>query len=203
MRVVQYYSHLNGYEHIVVHKPHLWEEIERVISLVDAHSLRTKISNEKGMVGKALFDPKAMNSEFKRLLVERQWRESRTSYFVTSDHVLIRQTMTMSKEEQKREIERAGLNPIYSYNQTDFVKERVEIEVQFGKYFSVAYDLFVKHMAFFIGDVIDVGVEIVPMKELQVEMSSGVPYYEGELYNLLRQGRSTPAVPLVMIGIAP
>lgn len=72
-----------------------------------------------------------------------------------------------------------------------------------GKYAFVAYDLFVKHMAFYIGDVIDVGIEILPTKELQEEMSSGVAYYEGELYNLIREGRGVPAVPLVLVGIAP
>ena len=97
----------------------------------------------------------------------------------------------------------AGREPIYSYNQTDYVKQRVAVEVQFGKYAFVAFDIFVKHMAFFIGDVIDVGIEILPMKELQAEMSSGPGYYEGELYNLIRQGRSTPAVPLVLLGVAP
>jgi hypothetical protein len=81
--------------------------------------------------------------------------------------------------------------------------ECLAVEVQFGKYSFVAYDLFVKHMAFYIGDVIDVGIEILPMKELQEEMSSGVTYYEGELYNLIREGRGVPAVPLVLVGIAP
>jgi hypothetical protein len=79
----------------------------------------------------------------------------------------------------------------------------VAVEVQFGKYSFVAYDLFVKHMAFYVGDVIDVGIEILPMKELQSEMSSGVAYYEGELYNLIREGRGVPAVPLVLVGVAP
>ncbi len=58
-------------------------------------------------------------------------------------------------------------------------------------------------MAFFVGNMIDVGVEILPMKELQTEMSSGPSYYEGELYNLIREGRGIPAVPLVLVGIAP
>ena len=111
--------------------------------------------------------------------------------------------MNMSPPQQKAEIEAAGLTAIYSYNQTDFVKDRVAVEVQFGKYSFVAYDLFVKHMAFFVGDVIDVGVEILPMKELQAEMSSGVAYYEGELYNLIREGRGVPAVPLILVGVAP
>lgn len=41
------------------------------------------------------------------------------------------------------------------------------------------------------------------MKELQAHMSSGVGYYESEVYNVLRQGRGVPAVPLVLIGVAP
>jgi hypothetical protein len=72
-----------------------------------------------------------------------------------------------------------------------------------GKYSFVAYDLFVKHMAFYVGDVIDVGVEILPMKAMSAQMSSGISYYEGELYNVIRQGRGVPAVPLVLIGVAP
>ncbi len=72
---------------------------------------------------------------------------------------------------------------------------------QFGKYSFVAYDLFVKHLAFYVGNRIDVGIEILPMKSLQSQMSSGVGYYEGELYNVIRQGRGVPAVHLIIIGI--
>ena len=67
----------------------------------------------------------------------------------------------------------------------------------------MAYDLFVKHLAFYVADKIDVGVEILPMKCLQEEMSSGPAHYEGQLYNLVRGGRGVPPVPLVMIGVAP
>ena len=142
-----------------------------------------------------------MNKAFKTLLKEKGWAESRVSYWVTKDAKLIRKTISMSPDHQKKEIEKAGFKPIYSYNQTDFVKDRVAIEVQFGKYSFVAYDLFVKHLAFYVGDKIDVGIEILPMKSLQSQMSSGVAYYEGELYNLIRQGRGVPAVPLVIIGL--
>ncbi len=34
-------------------------------------------------------------------------------------------------------------------------------------------------------------------------MSSGIGYYERELYNVLRQGRGVPAVPLVLVGVVP
>lgn len=155
------------------------------------------------MKGKLLYSPIEMNSEFNKLLRAKTWQESRVSYWVTKSEKLIRKTLTMTPEEQKKEIESAGDTPIFSYNQTDFVKDRVAVEVQFGKYSFVAYDLFVKHLAFYVGDKIDVGIEILPMKSLQSQMSSGPAYYEGELYNVVRQGRGVPAVPLVIIGITP
>jgi len=144
-----------------------------------------------------------MKSAFKHLLRKRSWDESRVSYWVTRSEKMIRKTLTMSAGEQKREIEDAGEAPIFSYNQTDFVKDRVAVEIQFGKYAFVAYDLFVKHLAFYVGDRIDVGIEILAMKSLQSQMSSGVAYYEGEFYNIVRQGRGVPAVPLVLVGIEP
>lgn len=203
MRIATCYSHLNGLEFLQVHKPKLWKEITDVIKKLDASACRTKISKEARTKDQVFYSPVDMNAAMKTAFKKHGWGEQRTSYWVTSDAKLIRKTMQLPVVEQKAQIEQAGLEPIFSYNQTDFVKERVAVEVQFGKYSFVAYDLFVKHMAFYVGDVIDVGVEILPMKELQSEMSSGVAYYEGELYNLIREGRGVPAVPLILIGVAP
>ncbi len=201
MKIVETYSHLNGLEFLLVHKPTLWRELQTVIAKVDANACKTKVSKEKTMSGKVLFSPVAMNQAFKRLLGKQGWEESRVGYWVTKDAKLIRKTLTLPAPEQKKEIEAAGEMPIYSYNQTDFVKDRAAEEVQFGKYSFVAYDLFVKHLAFYVGDRIDVGIEILPMKSMQAQMSSGVAYYEGELYNVVRQGREVPAVPLVIVGV--
>lgn len=203
MKIACVYSHLNGLEFLLVHHKRLWGEVKGVIESVDPKKCKTKVSKESRMKGKRLYSPKTMNEFFKEQLVKKGWEESRVSYWVTKNDKLIRKTLTMSPEEQKQEIEDAGDVAIYSYNQTDFVKNRVAIEVQFGKYSFVAYDLFVKHLAFYMGDKIDVGIEILPMKALQSNMSSGVSYYEGELYNVVRQGRGVPAVPLILIGIEP
>lgn len=203
MKIVECYSHLNGWEHLKVHKPRLLKEIETVIKAVDAEANRTKVSKEARKQKGLLYSPKGMNAAFKEELVSRGWHEDRVSYWVTSDAELIRQTLALSAVAQKQAIIASGKVPLASYNQTDFAKDRVHVEVQFGKYSFVAYDLFVKHMAFFVGSKIDVGIEILPVKSLQDQMSSGVPYYEAELYNLIRQGRSSPAVPLVLMGIAP
>jgi hypothetical protein len=203
MKIVETYSHLNGVEFLLVHKPNLWEEVQSVVAGVNAEKCKNKVSKEKTMKGKLLYSPIDMNAAFKKLLRDKDWQESRVRYWVTKNEKLIRKTLTIPPEIQKKEIEAAGETPIFSYNQTDFVKDRVAIEVQFGKYSFVAYDLFVKHLAFYVGDEIDVGIEILSMKSLQSQMSSGVAYYEGEFYNVVRQGRGIPAVPLVIIGIAP
>ena len=201
MKICETYSHLNGLEFLIVHKPKLWKEVQSVIASIDANKCKTKVSKEKTMKGKMLYSPIDMNKSFKKRLEGKGWNESRVNYWVTKKEKLIRKTLSMSPEEQKKEIESSGEVPFFSYNQTDFVKDRVAIEVQFGKYSFVAYDLFVKHLAFYIGDKIDVGIEILAMKSLQSHMSSGVGYYEGEFYNVVRQGRGVPAVPLVIIGI--
>jgi len=202
MRIAAYYSHLNGLEFLQVHHPDLWQEIQDVIESVDAEICRTKVSREVRTMGNLLYSPKDMNAAIRTAFENLDWSEQRTRYWVTSDARLIRKTMTLPPAQQKAEIEAAGLTPLASYNQTDMVKNRCAIEVQFGKYSFVAYDLFVKHLAFYVGDIIDIGVEILPMKELQSQMSSGVGYYEGELYNLIREGRGVPGVPLILIGIA-
>lgn len=203
MRVAARYSHLNGEEFLLVHHRELWDEILEIINSVDAATCRTKVSREKTMAGDLLYSPIDMNRAMAAGFKDRGWEQRRQGFWVTADHKIVRSTANLSSDQQKAAIEAAGQEPIYSYNQTDFVKQRVAVEVQFGKYAFVAHDLFVKHMAFFVSDVIDVGVEILPMKELEREMSSGVPYYERDLLNIMRQGRGIPAVPLVLIGVAP
>ena len=203
MRVAARYSHLNGEEFLLVHRKELWNEVLEVIESVDAEACRTKVSRERNMVGNLLYSPIDMNRAMAAGFKERGWAQRRQGFWVTAEEKIVRAIVNLSPDQQKVVIEEAGQEPIYSYNQTDFVKDRVAVEVQFGKYAFVAHDLFVKHMAFFVSDVIDVGIEILPMKELERNMSSGVPYYERDLLNVMRQGRGIPAVPLVLVGVAP
>lgn len=203
MQIKSRYSHLNGEEYMLVHHPKLWKDVRAVIESIDAEACRTKVSKEKKRKGELLFSPEEMNKQFKNGFEERGWQQRRATFWVTHNERLLRKVYGMSGDEQRHEIEEAGYEPIMSYNQTDFVKDRVAVEVQFGKYAFVAHDLFVKHLSFYVSDIIDVGIEILPMKELEREMSSGVPYYERDLLNVLRQGRGVPAVPLVLIGIIP
>ena len=203
MRIVETYSHLFGLEGLTVHKPELWQEVQDVIADVDAESCKTKISKERNRQGDMLYSPAAMNKAFSVEFRHRGWQQSRNRFYVTNDKSLMQQIWRLPHDEQKRIIEEQGQEPIGSYNQTDFVKDRISIEVQFGKYAFVAHDIFVKHMSFITSGTIEIGIEIVPMKELERQMSSGVPYYERDLLNIIRQGYGVPNFPLILIGVAP
>lgn len=204
MEIAEKYSHLNGEEHLIVHHNDTYEEIKEVIKAVDAENFRTKISKEKGRTGELLYNPDELNREFKRLFKRLSWEDVRYSYYITTDYSVMQELIILPIQKQKEFlIERGVESPIYSYKQTDFVKDNIAIEVQFGKYAFVAYDLFVKHLLFYSGGVINVGIEVLPMKSMQSHMSSGVAYYEGEVYNVLRHGRNNPPVPLLIIGVAP
>lgn len=201
MKIWAIYSHLNWQERMLVHRPELWNEILNVIDNINLDEYKTKVSKEKTMQWRILISPTNLNKAFKDKFAEL-WRwEKRTSYRVTDDYWLIVKTMHMEENDQKNEIIENWKTPIRSYNQTDFEKSRVAIEVQFWKYSFIAYDLFVKHLAFYVWDTIDVWVEILPMKSMQSQMSSWPWYYEWALYDLARQGRWVPSVPLILIWI--
>lgn len=204
MKIGQVYSHLNGLEFLLVHQSALWDEVRSAVWRVDAEKAFDKISKEKTMVGRRLYSPSALNRLFKMELSPNGWREMRTPYFVNEDLQTTRETVGMrDKEAQRQAILHRGFQAFGTYNQVDFVKNRVAVEVQFGKYFSVQYDLHVKHTFFYERGDIDVGIEIIPMHSLMSQMSSGVAWYENELTNIVREGRSNPSVPIVLIGIEP
>jgi hypothetical protein len=203
MKTAKKYSHLNGEEWLLVHEKDTYQEILDVIQAIDAEKCRTKISKEKTRKGKALYSPVELNVEFGRRFASLGWESTRYSYYVAHNFEQLEAMANMSLEEQKQYLLDQGAEAIFSYNQTDHVKHHIAIEVQFGKYAFVAYDLFVKHLAFYTGRIINVGIEILPTKAMQKGMSSGIAYYEGELHNILRHGRSNPPVPLVIIGLEP
>lgn len=204
MKIAQKYSHLNGEEYLIVHHNELYKEIIQVVESINAEDFKTKVSREKTKKGNKLFSPIDLNTAFDRAFQKLDWNETRYSYYITLNRELMEQSILMSSKEQKKFLESNGeVSPIYSYNQTDFVKNKIAVEVQFGKYTFVAYDLFVKHMLFYSGGVINLGIEILPTKKMQAQMSSGVAYYEGEVYNVMRQGRNSPPVPLLILGIEP
>ena len=176
MKVVYEYSHLGGSEILQVRYPKFNQQIYDVIKQVK--SAKTKISKEKTMIGKALYSPTNMNQQFKVAFNKRGFNELRDTYTIT--------------------IPNSDVQIKGAFKQIDFVKEKVLVEVQFGKYAFMFYDM-AKFQYFFNENKAEVGVEIVPSHALQSEMSSGVSYGEQLVYDIERLKRHFPAVPVKVI----
>lgn len=204
MKIAQKYSHLNGEEYLIVHHPELYKEIIETIEFIDAGKCLTKESKKKTMPGTLLYSPVEINRQFLNKFNGLGWKESRYQYFITTDKKILPELISLPYARQKDFLKSKGIEePISSYKQTDFVKDHIAVEVQLGKYAFVAFDLFVKHLLFYTGGIINLGIEVLPTKKMQSKMSSGIAYFEGEVYNVLRHGRNNPPVPLLILGIEP
>ena len=176
MKIIYEYSHLGGAEVLQVHYPRIDLEIYEIIQSVEAR--RLKESKEKTKMGKMLYAPKDMNIQFKEGFARLGYEELKDTYTI--------------------EIPNSDVTISGAYKQIDFVKERVLVEVQFGKYAFMFYDM-AKFQYFFNENKADVGVEIVPSHALSREMSSGVSYGEHLVNDIERLKRHFPAVPVKVI----
>ena len=214
MKVAYRYSFLNGEEYVLTHRKEEYAQLLQVIKSIDASKYKTKIGKEKNMNRKLLYSPTDLNQAFKEAFRNKDWEERKYHYCISNDAEYIDELIGLPLERQKEYLIKEGIKePIESYKQSDFVKNEIAVEVEFGEYSSMAYDLFVKHLLFYMKGPINVGIEILPMKEMQKEMSSGTAYYQGEVYNIIRREGEVhnvarlaivnPPLPLVIIGITP
>jgi restriction endonuclease BglII len=88
------------------------------------------------------------------------------------------------------------------YREIDFVKNRLGVDVQFGRVAMMTYNIASKMPIFRNEDLIDSGVVIVAMKDLAVEMSSGVAYFEQFVWDLEHRGVADVEIPVLVLGVA-
>jgi hypothetical protein len=77
----------------------------------------------------------------------------------------------------------------------------VGIEVQFGKYAFMGYPVCAKMTIFHNMEIIDVGIEIVPLKAFVNDMSSGVSYFEQFVWDLEHRGIADIDIPVLILGL--
>ncbi|MHB8600419.1 MAG: BglII/BstYI family type II restriction endonuclease [Ktedonobacteraceae bacterium] len=87
------------------------------------------------------------------------------------------------------------------FRDMDFVKNLQGVEVQFGKYSFMVYNVCAKMTIFAKLGVIDCGIEIVPVKAFAEEMSTGVSYFEQFVWDLEHRGVSDIDIPVLILGI--
>jgi DNA modification methylase len=77
--------------------------------------------------GHALLSLIELKKEFNFQFHEKGWSESRYNYYITLNRELMEKSVSMpAKEQQDFLISNGEDKPIYSYNQTDFVKDKIK-----------------------------------------------------------------------------
>jgi hypothetical protein len=187
MRIAGRYSFNQGAEQVSARYPRLLVEIEDIIEQVEAAGLKTKVSKEKTMPGTMLFDPRALNREFKREFAQRGWTSVRVMCDYSTDFYVSDAP--------------ARKPPKGAFREMDFVKDKLGVEVQFGKYAFMVYNVCAKMTIFRNLGYIDAGVEIVPVKAFAEQMSSGVSYFEQFVWDLQHRGVADIDIPVLILGI--
>lgn len=183
------YSFNRGREVIEADYSDELSEIIEIIKSVDSITHKTKVSEEKTMPGKLLFKPSSLNKSFKREFIARGWNSNTR---VLCDYPADFYTPEYSPPSVTQK----------AYREMDFIKNRLGVEVQFGKYAFMVYNVCAKMTIFHNENFIDAGVEIVPLKELASEMSTGVSYFEQFVWDLEHRGVSNIDIPVLIIGIS-
>jgi hypothetical protein len=186
------YSFKDGEQFIQQSYPHLLAEIETVITSIDAEAHKTKESKEITMAGQMLYSPAELNRAFKTgfhtlgWFSKKEYCDYSTDYYTSDYHPKIQK----------------GRNNQRPFREMDFVKEKLGIEVQFGKYAFMVYNVCAKMTIFKRLSYINAGIEIVPVKQFVDEMSTGVSYFEQITWDLKQRGEADIDIPVLILGIA-
>jgi hypothetical protein len=187
MIVAGVYSFNTGREIVEAQYAAELREVGQVIDAVDSAQCKTKTSLEKTMPGRTLYSPRALNKAFRQEFETRAWQKHRVRCEYSAEYYAPGYAPDVSSRGAFREI--------------DFVKNRVGVEIQFGKYAFMVYNVCAKMTIFHKMDVIDVGVEIVPLKVFADEMSTGVSYFEQFVWDLEHRGIADIDIPVLIMGV--
>lgn len=190
MKIVAQYDFNGGKKAVEEKYNGAFRELVEVISLIDASLYKTKESTEKTMMGKMLFAPSEINKAFKREFLSKGW----SSHKVSCDY---------SFGEYLDGYIPAKESHVKPFREMDFIKPGVKlgVEVQFGKYAFMVYNVCAKMTIFSRMGLIDTGIEIVPVKNFADDMSTGVSYFEQFAWDLHHRGISDIDIPVLIVGI--
>lgn len=188
MKISGIYSFNNGLEVVESNYAAEYAEVQQAIAAVDGFKHKTKVSQEKTMLGKRLYKPSSLNKAFESEFSQKQWDKH---FRVSCDY---------PTEYYAEGYAPPGVSK-NAYREMDFIKNRLGVEVQFGKYAFMVYNVCAKMTIFHNQGVIDAGIEIVPLRELAREMSTGVSYFEQFVWDLEHRGVADIDIPVLILGI--
>lgn len=187
VRIAGQYSFNHGLEAVTEKYARLLPEVNAAIKAVNADTHRIKVSKEKTMPGQMLYSPSSINAAFKAEFKPMGWQPVRVRCDYPTTHYL---------EDYEIRSKNRG-----AFREMDFVKEKLGVEVQFGKYAFMVYNVCAKMTIFRNLGHIDCGIEIVPVKAFADDMSTGVSYFEQFIWDLESRGVADIDIPVLILGI--
>jgi len=188
MIIAGVYSFNGGKEAVASRYAKELRDIRQIIAAVESAEHKTKVSKEKTMPGKILYRPGSLNKVFRAEFEARDWHKHKVPCEYPTEYYARGYAARASSKGAFREM--------------DFIKNRLGVEVQFGKYAFMVYNVCAKMTIFHKMDLIDVGVEIVPVKAFAEDMSTGVSYFEQFVWDLEHRGVADIDIPVLILGIA-
>lgn len=181
MIIAERYSFNGGEVYINHNYSKLLSEIETIVKLIDAEKCRLKkpkgneINRAKRVGETKFYSPKHLNAAFDLLFSQKGWD-------------IKPRIKTHDKTRQ-------------GFREMDFLKKKLGVEVQMGKYAFLTYDIVAKMPIFRNLGLIDAGVEICPMASMLPHMSSGIGSFEQVRWDLENRGANKDFdVPVLILG---
>lgn len=180
MFIADSYSHKDGEAYIRDNHANQFAEIKAAITAISATKALCKVSKEKTKKP-LLFSPINLNDQLKKYLMERGWTE---------------------KSEGRKGFKEPRINfEKGQFREMDGIKNRVGLEIQFGKYAFMGYDIFSKMPIFNKFGLIDCGIELVAMPSIVKNMSTGVSSFQQIVTDMKARGIADIDIPTLIIGI--
>jgi hypothetical protein len=181
MKVVETYSHKGGMAFIREHHQAELNEVIAAIEAADAIWCLRKISKEKTKPP-LIFHPESLNFVIKKFLSPLGWTEP--------------------APKSKKGFREPRINLGHrEFREMDGIKNKVGLEIQFGKYAFMGYDIFSKMPIFAKRKLIECGIEVVAMPEVVREMSTGVSSFNQIVMDMGERGEADIDIPTLIIGI--
>jgi len=189
MIVAGEFSFNNGKEFITNNYPEPLEEVYRIIGRINADEHKIKESKEKTIPGQMLYSPSSLNQAFKNEFYPQDWVSQRVKCEYPTEFYTNSYSPAISSKKPK------------PFREMDFIKDGLGVEVQFGKYAFMVYNVCAKMTIFRNLGFIHAGIEIVPVKEFADEMSTGVSYFEQFVWDLQQRGVADIDIPVLILDI--
>lgn len=187
MRLAGQYSFKNGLDEISRCYMPLLAEVKDAIRAVDASLARTKLSKEQTKVRRMLYSSVSLNKAFQKELYPKGWQNQSIDCEYQTTHYLEDYNIRSSLKGAFRDM--------------DFVKGGLGVETQFEEAPFMVCSVCAKMTIFRNLGFIKCGIEIVPVKALALEMSSGVSYFEQFVWDLESRGVADIDIPVLILGI--